>query len=74
MDDVRAVVLGGEVATAADFRLFQRWFVRPAVFVNGLGPSESTTALQFIADHDTLVRGEALPVGLPSGNGNVSPG
>jgi len=62
---VRAVVLGGEEATAHDFALFRRCFGRHALLVNGLGPSESTTALQFFADHDTRLPGQALPVGLP---------
>ena len=37
---VRAVVLGGEEATARDFALFKSAFSEPAVFINGLGPSE----------------------------------
>jgi amino acid adenylation domain-containing protein len=63
--DIRAVVLGGEEALVSDFEMFRRRFARPALFVNGLGPSESTLALQFFANHDTELAGNTLPVGLP---------
>ena len=59
----RLVVLGGEEALAADFVLFKRHFAPPALFVNGLGPSESTTAAQFFADHNTRLPGQIVPVG-----------
>ena len=62
---VRAVVLGGEEARAADLELFKENFVPGAVFVNGLGPTESTLALQFFATHDTQLYGNVLPVGRP---------
>ena len=62
---VRAVVLGGEEASARDFQLFSRRFAADALLINGLGPSESTTALQFFADRHTRLPGHALPVGLP---------
>lgn len=63
LDRVRAVVLGGEEATATDFELFRRQFAPPTLFVNGLGPSESTLAAQFFADHDTSLPGGLVPVG-----------
>jgi amino acid adenylation domain-containing protein len=62
---VRLVVLGGEEALATDFELFRQHFVPPALFVNGLGPSESTLALQFFADHSTQLQGAVMPVGSP---------
>jgi acyl-coenzyme A synthetase/AMP-(fatty) acid ligase len=62
---VRYVVMGGEETLEADFELFKQHFSRPAKFVNGLGPSESTLALQFHADHDTRLRGGIVPVGSP---------
>jgi len=62
---VRLVVLGGEEARRSDFDLFRLRFGRGARLVNGLGLSESTTALQFFADHDTKILGERLPVGRP---------
>ncbi len=63
LDAVRAVVLGGEEAHGSDFDLFRRQFAPPAVFINGLGPSESTTAVQFFADHQTRLPGGLVPVG-----------
>ena len=62
---VRLVVLGGEEALASDFALFRRHFAPPALFVNGLGPSECTLAAQFFADHATRLPGQIVPVGLP---------
>jgi acyl-coenzyme A synthetase/AMP-(fatty) acid ligase len=68
---IRMVVLGGEETTAEDFALFRRQFAPPTLFVNGLGPSESTLALQFFADHGTRLPGHAVPVGLPVDGMNV---
>ena len=62
---VRAVVLGGEEALATDFASFRRQFAPPTLFVNGLGPSESTLALQFFAEHGTRLPGNVVPVGSP---------
>ncbi|MCP4275357.1 MAG: amino acid adenylation domain-containing protein, partial [Gammaproteobacteria bacterium] len=62
---VRLVVLGGEEALGNDFALFRKQFAPPTLFVNGLGPSESTLALQFFADHGTRLPGNVVPVGLP---------
>ena len=62
---LRAVVLGGEEARAEDLDVFTRISPEDAVFVNGLGPSESTMALQFFADHRTKLKGQKLPVGRP---------
>ncbi|MET0383371.1 MAG: amino acid adenylation domain-containing protein [Burkholderiaceae bacterium] len=62
---VRAVVLGGEEALKSDLELFKSHFPPGAVLVNGLGPSESTTALQFFMNHATPVAGGGLPAGYP---------
>jgi amino acid adenylation domain-containing protein len=62
---VRCVVLGGEEALSNDFALFCKQFAPPTLFVNGLGPSESTLALQFFADHNTRLPGHVVPVGSP---------
>jgi acyl carrier protein len=62
---VRAVVLGGEAAYSADLELFQRCFNPTALLINGFGPSECTTALQFHATTETRVAGTALPIGYP---------
>lgn|GEM_PF-1660087 len=62
---VRVVVLGGEEMTAADFALFRRRFMAGTRFVNGLGPSESTTALQFFADTYSTLPPGVVPIGRP---------
>ena len=65
LSKVRLVVLGGEEARATDFELFKKHFAPPALFVNGLGPSESTLALQYFADHQTRLPGNVVPLGSP---------
>jgi amino acid adenylation domain-containing protein len=60
---VRLVVLGGEPVLRHDFELFRMCFAPGTVFVNGLGLTESTLALQFFADHDTRILGQQVPVG-----------
>lgn len=63
--DVRAVVLGGEEALVGDFELFKAHFVDSALLVNGLGPSESTLALQYPMNRNYVPGGGTLPVGFP---------
>ena len=62
---VRAVVLGGEEALRTDFELFRHHFPPGAVFVNGYGPSESTTAMQHHLHASSEIRTRRLPVGKP---------
>ncbi|HJP05728.1 MAG TPA: amino acid adenylation domain-containing protein, partial [Gammaproteobacteria bacterium] len=61
---IRLVVLGGEEARPADLETFQKSFRGDALFINGLGPTESTLALQFFADHNTEIAGSVIPVGM----------
>ncbi|MCP4277204.1 MAG: amino acid adenylation domain-containing protein [Gammaproteobacteria bacterium] len=68
---VRLVVLGGEEVRSTDFELFQTLFSQDAVFVNGLGPSESTLALQYFAHHDTTLPGMVVPVGRAVNNTEI---
>ncbi len=62
---IRLVVLGGEEVLARDLELYQRHFAHDCLFVNGLGPTESTVSLQYIADHQTKLTRAAVPVGYP---------
>jgi amino acid adenylation domain-containing protein len=62
---VRLVVLGGEEGRRSDLELFKVRFRRGARLINGLGLTESTMALQYIADHDSRILGDKLPVGRP---------
>ena len=63
LSSVRLVVLGGEAAYRTDVELFKQHFSSECVFVNGLGPTESTVTLQQFITHDTRVTRYALPVG-----------
>jgi amino acid adenylation domain-containing protein len=65
LSGVRLVVLGGEEATIGDFELFKTHFSREALFVNGLGPTESTVSLQFFMDAQTELSRASIPVGYP---------
>ncbi|WP_164018765.1 non-ribosomal peptide synthetase [Pyxidicoccus trucidator] len=62
---VRRVVLGGEPAHGDDLAGFRRAFAPTAVLVNGLGPTESTLALQAFFSTDTRPPAGLLPVGRP---------
>lgn len=64
LSQVRAVVLGGEPATRGDVELHRQRFSSRSVLVNGLGPTESTTALQFVVDGTREIRGPLVPVGV----------
>ncbi len=60
---VRLVVLGGEEVRRGDVELYRRHFPSDCLFVNGLGPTESTVALQYFLDHRTDILCNAVPVG-----------
>ncbi|MBV6695654.1 amino acid adenylation domain-containing protein [Kitasatospora aureofaciens] len=60
---LRAVVLGGESVLPTDMEIFDRAAPQDCVLVNGFGPSESTTALQWFAEKGAT--GSRVPVGLP---------
>jgi amino acid adenylation domain-containing protein len=60
---VRGVVLGGEAVVRSDWERFREHFAPGCVLVNGLGPTESTLALQCFMDHSTEPRGHAVPAG-----------
>jgi amino acid adenylation domain-containing protein len=62
---IRLVVLGGEEVHREDIDWFKKIFSPQAIFVNGLGPSESTMALQFFINHDTEITCNSVPVGYP---------
>jgi amino acid adenylation domain-containing protein len=68
---IRLVVLGGEAVRRADFEIFKARFARGTQFVNGLGLTESTLALQYFADHDTRLLGQVVPVGEAVGGMEV---
>jgi len=63
LSSVRTVVLGGEAVQRTDFELYRSRFAPGTQFVNGLGLTEATLALQFVADHETHLSGQRVPVG-----------
>jgi len=62
---VRMMVLGGEEAVRRDVELYRGHFSSKCVLVNGLGPTESTLALQYFLDQRTVVARNTVPVGYP---------
>ncbi len=63
LSSVRLVVLGGEPVRRSDFELYRSRFAGGTRFINGLGLTESTLALQFHADMDTRLVGQSVPIG-----------
>ncbi|MBU9381817.1 non-ribosomal peptide synthetase [Burkholderia gladioli] len=62
---LRWVVLGGEAAVGGDVALVARHGGPRCGLINGLGPTECTTALQYVADLETDANAVRLPVGRP---------
>jgi amino acid adenylation domain-containing protein len=63
--DIRLVVLGGEEVYKRDVDLFKQYFAPNCIFVNGLGPTESTVSLQYFVTKHTPVERATVPVGYP---------
>ncbi|MCK4258362.1 MAG: amino acid adenylation domain-containing protein [Halanaerobiales bacterium] len=63
--ELRLIVLGGEAVYKRDVERYKRYFKDDCLFVNGLGPTESTVTLQYFIDKETEVLKEAVPVGFP---------
>ncbi|WPV66534.1 non-ribosomal peptide synthetase [Chitinophaga sp. LS1] len=64
--DIRAVVLGGEAVYSADLDTFRKYFAPGTLFVNGLGPTESTITLQHYMDHESDNVRKSIHVGIPT--------
>lgn len=62
---LRLVVLGGEEVTRDDVELFKQNFPDDCLFINGLGPTESTVSLQYFISKQTTISGQRVPVGYP---------
>jgi non-ribosomal peptide synthetase component F len=63
--NLRLVVLGGEKVTRTDVELYQKHFSDDCLFVNGLGPTEATIALQNFISKQTKISGDNVAVGFP---------
>ena len=62
-EDLRFVVLGGEAVYRRDVEKYKKYFSPACLFVNGLGPTESTVTLQYFVNKETELTREAVPVG-----------
>ncbi|MCB9745610.1 MAG: AMP-binding protein, partial [Alphaproteobacteria bacterium] len=69
LDRVRVVVLGGEEALATDHDALRARFSPDCALINGLGPTESTLALQHLVTQRPARA--SLPVGGPVGGARV---
>lgn len=74
LNGLRLVVLGGEAVYPADLDLYWQHCPSECLFVNGLGPTESTVTLQYFLDHRpsaVSVARYSVPVGHPVENTDV---
>jgi amino acid adenylation domain-containing protein len=62
-DYLRFIVLGGEAVFKKDVETYKKHFSDDCIFINGLGPTESTVTLQYFIDKNTEIKREAVPVG-----------
>ncbi|MEO6825170.1 MAG: amino acid adenylation domain-containing protein [Nitrosospira sp.] len=71
---LRLVVLGGEAMHPADLDSYRQHCPSECLFINGLGPTESTVTLQYFQDHRpsmVSVARYSVPVGYPVENTDV---
>ena len=63
--------MGGEAVFKKDVDAYKKYFPDQCLFVNGLGPTESTVTLQYFIDKNTEISKEAVPVGFPADGTDV---
>jgi amino acid adenylation domain-containing protein len=69
--ELRLVVLGGEEVHKQDVELYKTHFPPACIFVNGLGPTESTVSLQCFINHETNITRNTVPIGYPVENTEI---
>lgn len=62
---VRMVVMGGEEVFVEDVERYKKHFPSHCIFINGLGPTESTLALQYFITKKTFFPYHTVPIGYP---------
>ncbi|UCH95246.1 MAG: amino acid adenylation domain-containing protein, partial [Candidatus Aminicenantes bacterium] len=62
---LRFIVLGGEAVYKKDVETYKKYFFDECLFINGLGPTESTVTLQYFINKEWDLATEAVPVGYP---------
>lgn len=65
LPEIRLIVLGGEEVVHRDVHLYQEYFADKCIFVNGLGPTESTVTLQYFINKETKITRNSVSVGYP---------
>ncbi len=65
---VRIVVLGGESVRKKDIEIYHKCFNSECIFINGLGPTECTLALQYFIDQKFQIKSDNISVGYPVNN------
>jgi len=65
LSPVRLVVMGGEAVFKEDVEKYKKHFPDDCIFINGLGPTESTVTLQYFIDKTVEFPGNSVPVGYP---------
>jgi amino acid adenylation domain-containing protein len=68
---IRLVVMGGEPVLKKDVENYKSHFPGTCLFINGLGPTESTVTLQYFIDQNTQITKATVPVGFPVENTHV---
>ena len=61
---ISTLVLGGEEVSKKDYEIYKKHFGEECLFINGLGPSESTVTLQYKADKRANIY-DKVPIGIP---------
>jgi amino acid adenylation domain-containing protein len=62
---IRFVVMGGEAVNRNDVEKYKEYFSHHCIFINGLGPTESTVTLQYFIDKKSQINKSCVPVGFP---------
>ncbi|UCH93606.1 MAG: amino acid adenylation domain-containing protein, partial [Candidatus Aminicenantes bacterium] len=68
---LRLLVMGGEAVYQQDVEKYKKHFPGTCLFINGLGPTESTVTLQYFIDKKMEITRQAVPVGFPLEETNV---
>jgi amino acid adenylation domain-containing protein len=69
---IRLIVMGGEEVHQTDWVAYQQYFANHCLFVNGLGPTESTVTLQYFLNKQSINSQPTIPVGYPVAETEVS--
>ncbi len=65
INNIRLVVMGGEAVLKSDVESYRKHFSDDTVFINGLGPTESTVTLQYFISKQSEINTATVPVGYP---------